>query len=826
MLNGWLLWKESRQLLPLVIALVIVAATLFLGQLFLQQQPDWQPGLIFLIFPGLFATGAGAVLVGQEREQKTMDWLAALPITPRRLILTKFVIALIGLAAMWVLAAVCMEAIDATQQRSSHWRSSSIRSASGGVQYPMLVAHSVFILISGFYTSWRIKNQFFALILLAPLACLPTVLSELCVAIINPRGQATQTQSTWLLMSIVLIPVFAWLAYRTATRSLSPQAAPGLRGKQLAGRLSMPSRTRTRPAPSFGSQAAPIVWQSVHSTPLLLSVLFLLLLIGLVVPVLVSASAEAHQRIHDPALVLLMMLGPFLSVSWLAVSVFKGDGGAESVRFLADRGISPSLIFFARQGVPLALIAGGLIVYTFFASGFLARGWHQPGHSLLPSLSFLALVALVVYSVSQWTSQLVRTLTLAVILAPVITALVVGWFVIAAKDLGTPIWILGVCGAMPLIATWLMMRRYVDQRDRPWSWCVGSLLVVLLIALPIAGAALRITPSELSAETRAGLLKEARSLAGTSPNSVNLIVSPWVSDDGTRPDFTGSLEAFDIEMALSWIDKEAQTPEQSIASLVALRQDPQLAAHADYGIYELIDRLMLERVKFEDTSDEQQQARLAGYASWLTAGATVARGLRNSRQWIDQEFADRLEIVIISALTSSEAKPGRSNNAFQAAVDMLPSREQRNASRRAAVLASWAALVSWERSASEPSARRWQPAMGGISFQVHEYPLLSDYFELEERNKDAIVATAIDALRDPSSMSWQRRMHALIAPPGLRFELGPYSSRFRDLPALQVFRMETNYPARYWGMNWETELENLKARLPATPSNQHAETNQ
>ena len=93
MLNGWLVWKESRQLLPLVVALMVVAAILFLSQLFFQDQPDWQHELIFLVFPGLFATGAGAVMVGQEREQGTMDWLSSLPITPRQLILTKFVIA-------------------------------------------------------------------------------------------------------------------------------------------------------------------------------------------------------------------------------------------------------------------------------------------------------------------------------------------------------------------------------------------------------------------------------------------------------------------------------------------------------------------------------------------------------------------------------------------------------------------------------------------------------------------------------------------------------------------------------------------------------------
>ncbi len=535
MLNGWLVWKESRQLLPLVVALMIVAAILFLSQLFFQDQPDWQHELIFLVFPGLFATGAGAVMVGQEREQGTMDWLSSLPITPRQLILTKFVIALLGLAVMWILAAACMEAIYATQQRPSHWRSSAIRSASEGVRYPMLVAHSIFVLVGGFYTSWRIKNQFHALIALVPLACLPMVLAELFDAIINPTARVIQAQSLWLVMSIVLIPVIAFLAYRTAAKTLSPQAAPGLRSRQIAVRLRLPSRRSQ--APVFGAQAAPMIWQAIHSAPLLLSVLSLSLLIGLVLPLFVSGSAEAIQIFNDPALLLPIFLAPFLSVCWLAVSVFKGDGGVENIRFLADRGISPSLIFFARQSVPLAIIACALVIYTLLASFVSSLGGTQPGLSFLPSLSFLALVMLVIYSVSQWISQIVRTLTLAVILAPVVAALVLGWLVSAVVELGTPIWIIALCGAMPLTATWLLMRRYLDMRDRPWSWCVGLVLVAALILLPIVGAVAGVTtPIGMSATTRAKLLKEAERINRGAQNPINVIVSPWVSSDGSGPD--------------------------------------------------------------------------------------------------------------------------------------------------------------------------------------------------------------------------------------------------------------------------------------------------
>jgi hypothetical protein len=100
-----LIWKETRQLLPLLLILVGVCVVLIVcwSEFFSVRRIGNQVQYIPLILPALFAVGAAAVLVGQEKEQRTLGWLASLPIPPSRLIVVKFAAAIGGLTLMWLL---------------------------------------------------------------------------------------------------------------------------------------------------------------------------------------------------------------------------------------------------------------------------------------------------------------------------------------------------------------------------------------------------------------------------------------------------------------------------------------------------------------------------------------------------------------------------------------------------------------------------------------------------------------------------------------------------------------------------------------------------
>jgi hypothetical protein len=77
-----LFWKDTRQILPLVwlqLGLGIVLQLLIM----LNRQNPFTPQVLLIVgMPSLFALGVGALLVGQEKERRTMDWIRWLAVAP------------------------------------------------------------------------------------------------------------------------------------------------------------------------------------------------------------------------------------------------------------------------------------------------------------------------------------------------------------------------------------------------------------------------------------------------------------------------------------------------------------------------------------------------------------------------------------------------------------------------------------------------------------------------------------------------------------------------------------------------------------------------
>ena len=112
-----LFWKEFQQLTPLLGVLLAMGLGLHLVLLFI---PGWAelPGRFSVVvygLPTLFAVGAGALLIGQEKELGTLDWLQSLPVAPRDIVRVKLYAALLGLACTWsgsLLLGALVAAID------------------------------------------------------------------------------------------------------------------------------------------------------------------------------------------------------------------------------------------------------------------------------------------------------------------------------------------------------------------------------------------------------------------------------------------------------------------------------------------------------------------------------------------------------------------------------------------------------------------------------------------------------------------------------------------------------------------------------------------
>ncbi|MGB7346695.1 MAG: hypothetical protein WBD20_20910 [Pirellulaceae bacterium] len=800
--NRWLWWKEFRMLLPLIVMLLVVAAIMFVATAASSdtfQIGDLRP-MILVAFPSLFAVGCGAVMVGQEREQKTIDWMSSLPLAPRQWITVKFTVAMVGLFVMWLFALLFLVFLD--DGSLLQWSiSGEPGQAQSSIKIPFWILQSVYLTICGFYTSWRIRHSFHAIVAVVALGCLPIVCSEILHAIWrvarNNHLRFDDNAGLTTTLTIALIPVVGWLAYRAAMKTMLPQA-DGLSVSALHhsdDAVSSPSQDVASAgsfwstAPMMGSSWSSMIWQSIRSAPLAIAIPTVLLLTIVVSSMLVSAESIS-------GLALLFLICP-LAVSWLGVLVFQNDGSAEGVRFLADRGVSPTKVFLTRHAVPFAILCACLSIYAWLAMHRSSMGDEM--RVLIPSFATVGLMAWVLYSVSQWASQLFRTLVLSVIVSPIVALMVLGWFVWSIGVLQTPIWLLAVCSLVPMLTTWWMMQRYMDLRDRPHSFVAASMVLAVLIGVPVLSATMRVRqiPTMASAK-RSELLRQGETIRRSSFVPIVLTLA--------QPDYDVFRQAragdsLPVEDVVKWLDTVPKTPEQLIPRLADVRERPRSPASADkFAFFSVYNELMYRRLHFE--SDSDSQAAWDTFAPWLEAAADMSAALRRSTRWNDQDTADMLEIWIGDTLRLSAVQDHPEDALYQAVVAKLVDSTKRNTARRRAVLATWARHLAGKPTSFDK----------GLD---HQPAYLATW--MRKRRADSIAQAALDGLdgiattetTSTQSDDWLRRMHEFQLRPTTPFPTGPYAPRLRDRPAIELIRGGGTYPARFWGMNWESQIDTL-----------------
>lgn len=791
--TAWFWWKETRQLAPLAVLLIIVAMLIvvlntIVGMAVTSLEFRVPNEFTMLVFPGLFATGAGPLLVGQERAQRTIDWLALLPISSWRLATTKLCVGMAGLAVMWVFALFVIYAFDLGARTTSHWmvgRESG--NSNNPFTYPVWMTHSLFILLAGFYVAWRIKNQFYSLMTLIPLAFSPFIMTSLVSEVIGRRllsGEQDWINFGFTLLGIVVVTP---LTYRAAMRTLGPAKAPSVTPLLDVSPHSPAKELNDAIAPRFGSQSAPIIWQSIYSAKGLLAILIGMLLVGFFVTM--RLASIDHPQGLDRTLSFLL-LAPPLAVCWLGVSVFKHDGASERVRFLADRGVSHRKTYFALHAIPAAILCSGLLIYGLWNLTISHRESVSDFAAGLPTLVTMMMFVLLIYSVSQWVSQTVRTLILSVILAPILSLIVVGWLTFSYAALGLPIYGMIICGIIPLVATYLMMQRYMDERDRPSTFILGGFVITLITFLPIGFAAAHVmSVPRMEPGKRTALLAEARRLS---------------SEQSKRP-YTFTLNGFSGDYE-QWYDRSDDKLEELDSYLKNYSMDPlqivkPLGSQSDSAVFAHIDvweysrwhcDMMRARLRWRQNQDEPAWTALA---AWIKASATLLPSLRQSPFMTDQEVADRLEVLVIDTLVVDVPGDRRDTSVVQAAKTSIGTPASRAAARRRAVLQEWLSHLR-----DDLNQYRW-PYLEAME---HQPQGLVDW--IEPRLAESLVSAMIEGIDDAADhrndIRWRQKLHALHQTGGV-FETSRYGDAMRSLPAIETMSLRVNGYGQLWGRDWE-----------------------
>ena len=368
-----LLWKDWRQVWPIVIAIVVVQAMLqlLMGTLevllpFQMQQLSSASINVALSSPALLAIACCGLLIGHERQSGCWAWSSSLPISWQQSMFSKFIIwSLSSVVAVAVLLGVSGIALAMNYRTLAQTLMADEQNdlLSSSLLLTVIIGIQVFIYFS--IAALLIKDTLMAFVVAAAGLFAFHVIAQA----LHIEGVVRQvySESTFLNTMLALyigsyIVGGIWLGYVYRWRWNAGQYAP------------IPFFGRTS---SVGFARPPrIAWQSFAHSATQPSEFWMLLRHGLrsamglriavIVPSVFFIAASASGGEMASSLFFLC-----LASSILGVSVFSGDQTSNRFRFMADRGVSWKKLLLGHVLPPAVAIVGLYLVAVIASIGSL-----------------------------------------------------------------------------------------------------------------------------------------------------------------------------------------------------------------------------------------------------------------------------------------------------------------------------------------------------------------------------------------------------------------------------------------------------------------------
>lgn len=784
-------WKELRQLAPMIAMLIVIA--LFLQLILLIPGPNIEEThavqLAFLIgLPGLFAVGAGALLIGQEKELKTIRWLSSLPIPPRQLLRTKLLACLLGLAAMWVVSFMLTMLFTL-----GNFRVSSQLSVldEGSLTIGSWILHSLFLLLAGIALAWRFQSSLISLIAIVPIALLPALTAWILTNITSSGEQPTATS---ILLGCQLFFVTAALlwGWRVGIAALGPARAANAHSLQQR-RVASPV-VYSNPHTPFSA----LLWQAFTQNRAALigcsSLAILAALLGF------GISTDSY---FEP--VLTSGLCGFAAVSWLGSSVFQGDKLHSRIRFLADRGVSPRAVWLSRHAAPVAVLVVGSIIAACILTTNMFDSANMTDF-VFAGFAFLG-ITLLVYIVSQWASQLFSSPIVAAIGGPALSCGAVGYVVFSYNNLGTPVWLIGLCTLLPLLATFLLMRPWMDCNTGKRFWCMQAGLLACFTLVPAAPFALDFaTTKSMSFQTHNEIFDtKYRRTTKTQPTELILSTDRRIQDyadghSGILPE--GAQFAEDIESVP--VADQAALAKRSLRNQLARNPG---SIQATVRILDFLrSEIVLTRLRLDEPTAESNHTKLAEhYNDTLRLASTIVSRARLSNRLIDQDKADLIEIMLLRELLLSKDQDWLEAETLKSVTNQLADRKARNEARQRAVALSWRNFGDSDTT------------LGGYHLPS---TVTSNFRTLALRNRriGCVVEVLWNYAKKSTGSTTELRteLASFWYDSAERYGLGPHAT-FRRANSAEKFlsssQRRTVVPGTQWHAGWETEAQQLALEI-------------
>lgn len=457
-----LLWKDYKTILRLV--QIVVGCVLGFNVLFWLLQPNSMlvqtcSMAVWFLAPCLVAFGAAATLVGTEEDDHTLDWLRTLPVSWQQIAMSKL---LVAYAAVLITGTVSTIAF---RLNNLNLDPQLMRVADSQFLIAVVLTCCLIVLL-GFALAYTVRSALAGLLLLLPLyvgVMIGGTRLSVQLGLIDP-GRSFDREGvliTGIIGTVIAFVVQHLLARR---RLQSPVDGPESRLATAFKFTSAPrpvvQRIHSRP-----SETVSLLWQQcrqIGTSCIAMWVIAFILAVGH----WTARRQYVDTGIVNPTLALLWMTPFFLFLfsSWFGAITFYGDNQHRRCAFFADRGISPTRIWWTRI-VP-TLIAFFLflaitnLIWIILMSG---SSWANEWKGGMP---YMLLLSGILYAYGQLLSQCLDRPLMAFLASPVIAVfslMPLQFFVDLPRN---GIWALAVVIPILLWGSWRMTQGWLEHGNR------------------------------------------------------------------------------------------------------------------------------------------------------------------------------------------------------------------------------------------------------------------------------------------------------------------------------------------------------------------------
>jgi hypothetical protein len=419
-------------------------------------------------------------------------------------------------------------------------------------------------------------------------------------------------------------------------------------------------------------------------------------------------------------------------------------------------------------------------------------------------------VCLAAYSIGQWVSQFIKSPILSAIVLPAVLLTNLAYCIFAVAAMEAPWWLLIVSFAIPAIATWWMMRSWMERRI-DWKYFLqhGCFSLAALI-IPLVPGLWKIwnLPS-MPSEVRSTL----KELAMKSPTPNRSQKAVWFA----MPPYETPTGDSDLQTIAEALDRNEQVREQQALSFLRQAASPELWL-APQGPDEPLKKFWAELARLQNDlilaqkdPTLQSTESLEKYRTALAGIPNLVSGLRASRRLTKCDLAEWIELIALGHCKHTKAKDWMGSEVYQPLVKLLGDDQARDQARREALASAW-----WESKQAEGQGKN--NAVNGLDGYYIQY----SYMQNGQRGSAGANEGSI-----PSSLGMLRGRDLFVSDLWklLEMSLGShqaqdqreaiasrnaYASRVRpDGYFITANEYGIHTPAELWRGQWEADAKEL-----------------